>query len=253
MKYFNNRTTIRNYSSKIIDNELLNDMLEAAAHAPTTGGMQLYSVIVTENEEMKQRLMPCHFNQPMVAQAPVVLTFCADFNRFVKWCQQRDAEPGFDNLQSLMSAILDVTIFAQQFNTIAEMQGLGCCYIGTTAYNAKEIAEVLHLPRLVVPIITLTVGYPDESVQPVATERLPLHGIVHHETYQDYCAHDIDEIYAEKESLPVNQGFVKENNKQTLAQVFTDVRYPKAVNEEFAKRLYDYIKAPNYCAICSIL
>ena len=246
MKYFNNRTTIRNYSSKIIDNELLNDMLEAAAHAPTTGGMQLYSVIVTEKEEMKQRLMPCHFNQPMVAQAPVVLTFCADFNRFVKWCQQRDAEPGFDNLQSLMSAILDVTIFAQQFNTIAEMQGLGCCYIGTTTYNAKEIAEVLHLPRLVVPIITLTVGYPDESVRPVATERLPLHGIVHHETYQDYTAHDIDEIYAEKESLPVNQGFVKENNKQTLAQVFTDVRYPKAVNEEFAKRLYDYIKAAGY-------
>lgn len=246
MKYFNNRTTIRNYSSKIIDNELLNDMLEAAAHAPTTGGMQLYSVIVTENEEMKQRLMPCHFNQPMVAQAPVVLTFCADFNRFVKWCQLRDAEPGFDNLQSLMSAILDVTIFAQQFNTIAEMQGLGCCYIGTTTYNAKEIAEVLHLPRLVVPIITLTVGYPDESVQPVATERLPLHGIVHHETYQDYTAHDIDEIFAEKESLPVNQGFVKENNKQTLAQVFTDVRYPKAVNEEFAKRLYDYIKAAGY-------
>lgn len=246
MKYFNNRTTVRNYSSKIIDNELLNDMLEAAAHAPTTGGMQLYSVIVTENEEMKQRLMPCHFNQPMVAQAPVVLTFCADFNRFVKWCQQRNSEPGFDNLQSLMSAILDVTIFAQQFNTIAEMQGLGCCYIGTTTYNAKEIAEVLHLPRLVVPIITLTVGYPDESVQPVATERLPLHGIVHHETYQDYTAHDIDEIYAEKESLPVNQGFVKENNKQTLAQVFTDIRYPKAVNEEFAKRLYDYIKAAGY-------
>ncbi|MBQ4009037.1 MAG: NADPH-dependent oxidoreductase, partial [Muribaculaceae bacterium] len=78
------------------------------------------------------------------------------------------------------------------------------------------------------------------------TERLPLHGIVHHETYQDYTAHDIDEIYAEKESLPVNQGFVKENNKQTLAQVFTDVRYPKAVNEEFAKRLYDYIKAAGY-------
>lgn len=246
MKYFNNRTTIRNYSSKIIDNELLNDMLEAAAHAPTTGGMQLYSVIVTENEEMKQRLMPCHFNQPMVAQAPVVLTFCADFNRFVKWCQQRNAEPGFDNLQSLMSAILDVTIFAQQFNTIAEMQGLGCCYIGTTTYNAQEIAEVLHLPRLVVPIVTLTVGYPDESVRPITTERLPLRGIVHHETYQDYTAHDIDEIYAEKESLPVNQGFVKENNKQTLAQVFTDVRYPKAVNEEFAKRLYNYIKAAGY-------
>ena len=246
MKYFNNRTTIRNYSSQKIDNELLSNMIEAASHAPTTGGMQLYSVVITKEDEIKQQLMPCHFNQPMVAEAPVVLTFCADFNRFVKWCQQRDAEPGFNNFQSLMSAILDVTIFAQQFNTIAEMQGLGCCYIGTTTYNAQEIADVLHLPHLVVPIVTLTVGFPDESVPPVKTERLPLQGIVHHETYQDYTPHDIDEIYAEKESLPVNQGFVKDNNKQTLAQVFTDVRYPKAVNEEFAQRLYDYIKTAGF-------
>ena len=246
MNYFNNRTTIRNYSSQKIDNELLNDMLLAASHAPTTGGMQLYSVVITQDNEIKQRLMPCHFNQPMVAEAPVVLTFCADFNRFVKWCRQRNAEPGFDNLQSLMSAILDVTIFAQQFNTIAEMQGLGCCYIGTTTYNPQQIAQVLHLPQLVVPIVTLTVGYPDQSVPPVVTERLPLRGIVHHETYQDYSTGDIDEIYAEKESLPVNQQFVKENNKQTLAQVFTDVRYPKAVNEEFAKRLYDYLISAGY-------
>lgn len=249
MKYFTNRATVRKYSDRPVDPELLNEMLEAASHAPTTGGMQLYSVIVTQDSQMKQSLMPCHFNQPMVAEAPVVLTFCADFNRFVKWCQQRQADPGFDNLQSLMSAILDVTIFAQQFNTIAEMQGLGCCYIGTTTYNAKEIADVLELPARVVPVVTLTVGYPDENVEVVTTERLPLEGIVHHETYRDYDAATIDAIYAEKESLPVNQGFVKENDKQTLAQIFTDVRYPKAMNEEFSKRLLDFIISAGYWPI----
>lgn len=246
MKYFTHRATVRKYSARPVDPKLLNEMLKAASHAPTTGGMQLYSVIVTQDAEMKRRLMPCHFNQPMVAEAPVVLTLCADFNRFVKWCQQRDAEPGFDNLQSLMSAVLDVTIFAQQFNTIAEMQGLGCCYIGTTTYNPREIAEVLELPARVVPVVTLTVGYPDEHVEVVPTERLPLEGIVHHETYRDYDAATIDVIFAEKESLPVNQGFVEENGKQTLAQVFTDVRYPKAVNEEFSQRLYDYIKTAGF-------
>ncbi len=246
MKYFTNRATVRNYSNRPIAPELLNELLEAASHAPTTGGMQLYSVVVTTDEEMKKRLMPCHFNQPMVQSAPVVLTFCADFNRFVKWCEMRDAEPGFDNLQSLMSAILDVTIFAQQFNTIAEMQGLGCCYIGTTTYNAQEIAQVLELPARVVPIVTLTVGYPDENVPIQQTERLPLEGIIHHETYRDYDETSINAIYADKEALPVNQGFVKENDKQTLAQVFTDVRYPKAVNEEFSQRIFDYIKAAGY-------
>ncbi len=246
MKYFSTRTTVRSYTSKSIDPDLLNSMLEAAAHAPTTGGMQLYSVIVTEDDEMKQRLMPCHFNQPMVASAPVVLTFCADYNRFVKWCELRDAKPGFDNLQSLMSAVLDVTIFAQQFNTIAEMQGLGCCYIGTTTYNPQEIAQVLHLPPLVMPVITLTVGYPDPQNPPTPTERLPLQAIVHHETYKDYTHQDIENLYTPKEELEVNKGFVEENHKQTLAQVFTDVRYPKAVNEEFSKRLIDFIVQSGY-------
>ncbi|MFA9565500.1 MAG: signal peptidase I, partial [Acidimicrobiales bacterium] len=48
----------------------------------TTGNMQLYSIIVTSDDEMKEKLSPCHFNQGMVKEAPVTLTFCADFNRF---------------------------------------------------------------------------------------------------------------------------------------------------------------------------
>ena len=83
---------------------MLAEMLEAASHAPTTGNMQLYSVIATRNPEKKKALAPCHFNQPSVMAADVVLTFCADFNRFVKWCECREAKPGYDNFQSLMTA-----------------------------------------------------------------------------------------------------------------------------------------------------
>jgi len=48
-------------------------------------------------------------------QAPVVLTFCADFNRFSQWCTQRNAEPGYGNFQSFMAAAIDALIFAQTF------------------------------------------------------------------------------------------------------------------------------------------
>ncbi len=99
--------------------------------------MQLYSVIVTRDEDAKKRLAPAHFNQPSATGADVVLTFCADFNRFEKWCEARNAQPGYDNFQSLMWAVIDTTIFAQQFCTIAEMNGLGTCYLGTTTYNAR--------------------------------------------------------------------------------------------------------------------
>lgn len=245
LKYFFNRATVREYSNQEITDNELNEMIEAASHAPTTGGMQLYSVVVTRDKAMKEKLAPCHFGQPMVMTAPVVLTFCADFNRFVAWCKASNAEPGYDNLQSLMSAVLDVVIFAQQFNTIAEMNGLGCCYLGTTTYNPGEIAEVLNLPKRVIPIVTLTVGYPKQEEQ-FKTDRLPMDGIIHKERYHELNASEIKTIYSHKESLNVNKGFVKENNKETLAQVFTDVRYPKATNELFSEKLLQFLKEQNY-------
>ena len=78
--------------------------------------------------------------------------------------------------------VIDTSLFAQQFVTIAEMNGLGTCYLGTTTYNAGQIAETLHLPSDVVPVITVTVGYPAEL--PELQERLPIEAIVHHGHYE---------------------------------------------------------------------
>ncbi len=239
LDFLRNRRTIRRYSDRPVGDELLNKLFEVAFRAPTTGGMQLYSVVVTRDAEMKQKLAPAHFNQPTVTSASVVLTFCADFNRFVRWCEVSNAVPGYDNYASFTTAMIDALLVAQQFNTAAESQGLGCCYLGTTTYNAPQIAELLHLPRRVVPVTTLTVGYPADV--PEQVERLPLEALVHQECYHDYTADDIRRLYAEKESLPANKQFVVENRKDTLAQVFTDVRYTKADNEYFSRVWHDFI------------
>lgn len=239
-----NRRTIRKYNDTPIGDELLSELLEVAFRAPTTGGMQLYSVVVTRDNEMKQKLAPTHFNQPTVTSAPVVLTFCADYNRFVKWCEASDAQPGYDNFASFTTAMIDALLVAQQFNTAAELRGLGCCYLGTTTYNAPQIAEILNLPRLVVPVTTLTVGFPADVPQQV--ERLPLEAIVHHEQYKDYTTDDIHRLYAEKEALPANKRFVEENGKSTLAQVFTDVRYTKKDNEYFSRIWADFIASQGF-------
>ena len=135
-------------------------------------------------------------------------------------------------MYSLVAAAIDTIAFAQQFNTLAEDAGLGCCWLGTTTYNAPQIAEILQLPTLVVPVITLTVGYPDEDGTDVG--RLPVDAIIHNGRYHDYSPADIDRLYAEKEARPDSEAFVKENGKQTLAQVFTDVRYPRKNNELFS-------------------
>ena len=237
--YFLDRRTVRQYTDEQVSEELLREIVLEASHAPTTGNMQLYSVIATRGADIKRRLAPAHFGQPQVENCSVLLTVCADFNRFVLWCEQRGAEPGYDNLQSLVTAVLDTAIFAQQLCTVAEMRGLGTCYLGTTTYNAPQIAEVLGLPERVIPVATISLGYPANPG--VEVGRLPVDAILHSETYHNYTPTDIDRIYAEKEAREDSKAFVEENGKQTLAQVFTDVRYARPANEAFSKVLLDYV------------
>lgn len=243
-EYWKGRATVRSYTDTPVSDELLDELFRKASHAPTTGNMQLYSVIVTRNEEMKRLLAPTHFNQPSVMSSAVLLTFCADYNRFSQWCRQRKADPGYDNFQSFMAALLDTALLAQQFNTVAELAGLGCCYLGTTTYNAAEIADILQLPGLVVPVTTLAVGYPSTVCTP--SDRIAPSGFLHSETYHRYSTADIDDIYAEKEALDENKKFIAENNKETLAQVFTDIRYTKANNEFFSKVYLELINRQGF-------
>ena len=232
-EYFCTRRTVRSYSDCPVDDKMIVDMLEQASHAPTTGNMQLYSVIVTRDADEKARLAPAHFNQPSVMGCQVVLTFCADYNRFVRWCEASDAVPGYNNFQSFMTAVIDAVIVAQQFCTIAEMAGLGCCYLGTTTYNAPMISEALNLPSMVVPVVTLTVGWPQGETQ--VSDRIAPDAFVHFGRYEDYSPERIKEIYAEKEAREDSKKFVAENGKQSLAQVFTDVRYTREASEHFSR------------------
>ena len=229
-----NRRSIRNYTGKDIPEDMLNELFEIASRASNTGNMQLYSVIVNCDRESKERQAPFHFNQSMVTQAPVLLTFCADANRFVKWAKLRKANAGFDNLQTFIAATIDAMLFAEAFCEAAEAKGLGICYLGTTAYNADKIIDALSLPYLVVPIVSVTVGYPEMPL-PSQSDRLPLEAIVHNETYHDFTPESIDRLYKFREELEVNKQYIAENKKETLAQVFTDVRYTKANNEYFSE------------------
>lgn len=105
-----NRRTIRKYTTQDIPDALLNELLEVAVRASNTGNMQLYSVVITRDRANKEKLAPAHFNQPMITAAPVVLTFCADANRFVKWAELRDAVAGFDNFQTFIASTIDAML-----------------------------------------------------------------------------------------------------------------------------------------------
>ena len=240
MKNLSTRRTIRRYSDRPVDDGLLESLIDEATRTQTMGNLQLYSVVITRSQEMKEKLSPAHFNQPMVMQAPVVLTVCADFNRRSQWARCRQAEPGYDNFLSFLNAATDALLFTQTLCCRLDEEGLGYCYLGTTVYQPQLIIDILQLPKLVMPVATLTVGWPDEN--PPQSDRLPLKALVHNETYQDYTPQTIDQFYEYKENLPENRHFVEINNKQTLAQVFTDIRYTRSDNEAMSQGLFDALR-----------
>ena len=240
MESLNKRRSIRKYADKDVSNELLTRLLREAERTQTMGNLQLYSVVVTRSEEKKRQLAPAHFNQPMVTGAPVVLTFCADFRRTSRWAEERNAVPGYDNFLSFINAASDALLYTQTFCNLADEEGLGYCYLGTTVYMPQQIIDVLELPRLVMPIATITLEWPDEN--PPFSDRLPIESIIHEETYRDYTPELIDRFYNEKESLAENKEFVKINNKETLAQIFTDIRYTKKDNEAMSEGFLEALR-----------
>ncbi len=240
MESIKKRTSIRKYSEREVTDEMLHSLIVEAERTPTMGNLQLYSVVVTRSEEGKKALAPAHFNQLMITNAPIVLTVCADYRRTTLWAENRKATPGYDNILSFMNAATDALLFTQTFCNLAEEAGLGTCFLGTTIYMPQLIIDTLKLPRLVMPVATITLGWPAET--PAMTDRLPLRSIVHRETFTDYTPEKIDDFYAEKEALPENRNFVRINNKETLAQVFTDIRYTKKDCEAMSEGLITALK-----------
>ncbi len=239
-----NHRSIRKYKPDAIPEKVLKTILEAGIRGSNTGNMQAYSIIVTQDEAMKNKLLPLHFNQKAVKQAPLILTFCADLNRFSKWCKSRNAKPDYNNFLWFYTASIDVTIAAQNCALAAEAQGLGICYMGTTNYTAERIIEVLELPKGVVPVTTLTVGYPDET--PYLTERLPNEAVVHYETYKDFNEETINKIYKDLEDSDFSKQLVLENGTENLAKVFTEKRYTAENNKTITESLLNAIKKQGF-------
>jgi len=235
-----NHRSIRKYKKEPIPDNMLRQILEAGISASNTGNMQVYSMVVTKDEDLRKQLWETHFRQNMVLQAPVHITFCADVNRFSKWCRARQAEPAYENLLWFCNAAVDATLASQNVALAAESFGLGICYLGTAIYNAGRIIDILKLPKGVIPITALVMGYPDE--QPSLTGRLPLDAVVHNEIYREFTNEEIDDLYADLESTEQTRQLLEFNKKETLAYVFTENRYTRKDNEAVSETYMEVMK-----------
>ncbi|RHW43389.1 NADPH-dependent oxidoreductase [Neobacillus notoginsengisoli] len=248
----NGHRSIREYEDREVSQELLDYILDAGIRASSSGNMQSYSIVVTKDKELRQKLYSAHMEQSMVVDAPVLLTFCADFNRMRKWLALNDAPVHFDNYMSFMIGAIDATLAAQNCALAAENAGLGICYMGSTLANCDQIGELLNLPPNVVPVVGYSLGYPAEN--PAPRDRLPRHGLVHYETYKDYSNEDIQEIYKDRNekgwnrymSVPRLKEMTERLGLKNLAQVYTIAKYTKESHLEFSQTVLDYLEKQNF-------
>lgn len=190
--------SVRQYSDRPVDSAFIDGLLvEALAGSSSSGNLNLVSVVKTFDPARKAALCRLHFDQPMVLQAPLVLTFCADSHRTRQWLAQRQARAGFADFLSWHVAAFDAVILAQTTALALESHGLGICYMGTTLHAMQGIAEFLELPDHCLPVTSLVVGWPAET--PAQRDRLPGTAWIHDERYQRPTPDSIDRDFGDRE------------------------------------------------------
>lgn len=247
--------SIRKYHDRPLDDDLVDEVLaEALAGSSSSGNLNMVSVVKTRDAVRKTRLYELHFEQPMVLQAPLVLTFCADTFRTRQWLAQRGARLNFGNLLSYHVAAFDAIILAQTTALALESRGLGLCYMGTTLHRMAEIADFLELPDHCVPVTSMVVGWPDEA--PTPRDRLPPAAWIHDERYRRPSSDDIDRHFAEREVAGWNRyramggdrvRMMEELGITSLAQFYTsDMKYAPEPFERDSEKLRALLEAKGF-------
>ena len=167
-----NRKSTREFLGKAIPEEAKAEIIGAALRAPTAGNLMLYSIIEVNDQKAKDTLaVSCHHHS-LIARAPWVLLFLADYQRWLDYFEfcgtgdfaRRAGLPVCNPAEGdLMLACCDALIAAQTVVIAAESCGLGSCYIGGIMENYETHRDVFKLPRYTFPICLLCLGYPTEG------------------------------------------------------------------------------------------
>ena len=237
--------SIRKYKADPIDQSLISEVCdEAIAGASSSGNLNSFSIVLTRDVERKKQLYKLHYDQDFILEAPLLITFCADWFRTREWLKARGARDNFNNLVGYHVAAYDAMIIAQNVCLGFEARGLGICYMGTTIFSMGEIAEFLDLPDTCLPVTTIVAGYPDEM--PGKRDRLPLSAILHDEVYHHPTSEVLDEYYREREvkgwarymANPELRRLAEEGNITSLAEFYTSrYKYDPVEFAEFSARI----------------
>lgn len=192
MEVMQNHRSCRNYTDRPVLAHDLDQIIRTAQWAPSFIHGQHVTVISVTDQLSKTQLAKLCGNQAHIVQAPVFLVFCADFYRVHRVAERaRETIVVTDDVDSLLIGATDVGLAMSNAITAAESLGLGTVPIGGIRRNSLDVIACLKLPKYVIPVSGLCLGYPGE--EPGQKPRMPQSIIHHRETYNTNLDHQLDE------------------------------------------------------------
>lgn len=176
-----NHRSIRKYLDKKIDEEILKELFTSAQSASSSHNVQAYSIVVVKNQDKKEKLSELAGSQAWIKECPVFLVFCADLYRLKIACEIRGEDYALDGIENLIVGVADTALAAQNVLVSAESLGLGGVMIGGIRNDSQGFVDLLKLPKYVIPVMGMCLGYPDQD--PLKKPRLPQYTVVHEEEY----------------------------------------------------------------------
>ena len=228
------RKSVRVFTDREITPEEKRAVLEAAVQAPSAGNQQLYTILDITDQAIKDKLVDTCDHQPMIAEAKMVLIFCADCKKWYDAYLATDCNPRKPGVGDLLLAVCDTVIAAQNAVTAAESLGIGSCYIGDIMENCAEQRELLGLPEYVMPVGMVIFGYPTEQqLRRPKPERVDMQYIVHENGYKPLSDAQLEEMWTPRGGLRPYDEYMR---------AFCNRKYNSDFSKEMTRSVAEYLK-----------
>ncbi|MCJ7649823.1 MAG: nitroreductase family protein [Candidatus Lokiarchaeota archaeon] len=192
-----NRRSVRIFLDKEIPENVIEKLLDVANNAPSGGNIQPISIIIVKRKESREKLVKIIGAQPWVKNAPLSMIFCLDFHRVKRWATLSNTDfQGEHSLGHFLIGYADIMCAAQNVVMTAESLQLGSVYVGSIQGTMDEIREKFSIPKYVLPLMLLSIGYPKSK--PEKMPKLEKNVIVHYEKYRTLNDDDIMKAYDNK-------------------------------------------------------
>ena len=156
---------------KEVPGNILKKLIDCAINAPSSQNCQPWHFIIVKDKQSKIKLAKLkeEDNQQHILTAPCSIVVCVDIDKSpTRWI-----EDGVTATENILLAAHDL--------------GLGAVYVTGFKSSKPEVAnairDILILPKNIIPVTILPIGYPSPSEKLEKKELLNIDSVIHYDRW----------------------------------------------------------------------